>query len=118
MTLFSSTWGMEVFTNVTSPQYMSACWIINYDLLQLNANDENIIQRYIMVLLFHSTNGWNWDRDLEFLSAKHECDWNYDENGFFCDNDWHGIEIHFGMLYFCDMFLILNLKFVNLYFQR
>jgi len=87
MTLLSSVWGMEVFNDVQSPQYTSACWIINYDLLQLNANDTNIIQRYIMALLFYSTDGWNWRYGYSFLSGMHECQWNSDAQGIDCRDD-------------------------------
>ena len=76
----SSIWGMEVFIDVTSPQYMAACWLIKYDELNLNYYDTNIIQRYVMGLLFYATDGWNWNSYKGFLSTKHECDWK-DETG-------------------------------------
>lgn len=72
----SSIWGMEVFIDGTTPQYMTACWLIKYDQLRLNATDTNIIQRYVMGLLFYATDGWNWIKYKGFMSSKYECDWN------------------------------------------
>ena len=67
---------MQVFIDVTTPQYVTACWLIKYDQMSLNATDTNIIQRYVMGLLFYATDGWNWNICEGFMSSKHECYWN------------------------------------------
>ena len=97
MGLLSSVWGVEVLNDAKSPQYLSACWIIHYDALQLNASDFNIIQRSTMALLFYSTDGWNWQKNYNFLTSKHECEWN-DGNlkGFYCPDDQYGTKIDLG----------------------
>ena len=94
--LLSSIWGMTAFTNVTSAQYTAACWLIKYDGQKLSASDINITQRYILALLFYSTNGWNWNKNYYFLSSRNECDWNENGHGVVCNSEGRAIDISLG----------------------
>ena len=37
--------------------------------------DKQIIERYVLALIYFATNGDNWDNDLDFLSNATVCDW-------------------------------------------
>jgi len=43
-----------------SPQYMAAQYIVNVDGRELAPTDHNLIQRYVLALIFTSLDGWNW----------------------------------------------------------
>jgi len=66
--------GMEVTRDIESPQYKAACWLIYDDLRKLNATDVNLVQRYILMLIFYATNGDDWTKILDFHSPSDECD--------------------------------------------
>ena len=82
----SSISGMDAIANLDSPQYKAACWIINDDTRQLdpsnNSSQVALVQRYVLAVLYYSTQGWAWHDTFDFLSEKNECDWNNDYNGY------------------------------------
>jgi len=59
-----------------SPQYQAACWMIYDDPYHVTVADNSLVQRYILAVLFFSTNGWDWYWKLSFLSPVSECNWN------------------------------------------
>ena len=67
--------GMEAFIDFRSAHYQAACWLINDDPSSLDASSPFLIQRYILALLYLSTNGHNWYKSFGFMSGKNECDW-------------------------------------------
>ena len=70
--------GFEVFQDTDAPQTNAATWMAVEDSFSIGFVDENmqtILQRYLMVLLFYSTDGTNWNDDLDFLSEDHICEW-------------------------------------------
>merc|ERR1712151_763514 len=62
-------------SNDSSPQSMALKWIIDEDELKMDANDENLVQRYVLALLYFSTSGNNWDSSFNWLSEYSECEW-------------------------------------------
>jgi hypothetical protein len=66
----------ESFSDPQSPQTRALDWLANRDGLKLEVNAPNLIQRYTLAVLFYSTGGENWRRDLNWLSDEHECQWN------------------------------------------
>lgn len=67
--------GMNALVDVTTSQYKTACWLIYDDVKKLNASSTNLVQRYVLGLLYTSTNGPGWYRSDSFLSGKDECNW-------------------------------------------
>uniref|UniRef100_A0A7S4VGA5 L domain-like protein n=1 Tax=Ditylum brightwellii TaxID=49249 RepID=A0A7S4VGA5_9STRA len=74
-------------SNPDSPQGEAIDWLVNEDGLQLCPGDETLTQRYVLAVLYYSTDGDNWFRcsnteegklncDREaFLSPVSECQW-------------------------------------------
>ena len=54
---------------------MALKWIIDEDELKMDANDKNLVQRYVLALLYFSTSGNNWDSSFNWLSEYSECEW-------------------------------------------
>jgi len=67
--------GMHALVDVTTSQYKAACWLIYDDVKNLNASSTNLVQRYVLGLLYTSTNGPSWYISDSFLSGKDECNW-------------------------------------------
>jgi len=77
----------ESFTSSLSPQSLAVQWLVYEDELNLQAPpagtdpDENndayeLVVRYVMVVLYHSTGGPGWRYQFDFLSEKETCAWN------------------------------------------
>jgi hypothetical protein len=73
----------EDLGNPNTPQGTCHQWIIEKDNLQLRVNTAGaagIVQRYVLCVLYHATNGHEWiwmDATMPFLDPNvHECDWN------------------------------------------
>jgi hypothetical protein len=70
--------GVDVFQDMSSPQYAAANWMAEEDPLVLNFSAislDVIVQRYLLTLVYYSTNGSNWDDQEDFLSQVDVCDW-------------------------------------------
>jgi len=67
--------GLQAMINTKTPQYEAACWLIYEDLRNLNATDHTLLQRYILMLVYFSTNGKNWVDRFGFHSPRDECHW-------------------------------------------
>jgi hypothetical protein len=76
--------GGGVLLNKTSPQYKALDWLANADAAKLeppSANDDNhnlyqLAQRYILAVLYFATGGpTHWEKDYNWLSGKHVCEW-------------------------------------------
>jgi len=78
------------FTSDTllSPRMRALDWIANKDEMKLAAGAPNLRQRYILALLFYSTGGETWKRDLNWLSNQHECYWKGEGGVRDCSRDW------------------------------
>ena len=91
---FSEFSGGETLDDPSSPVYKSAEWLVTTDPMQICADDENLTQRYVLVLLYFSTSGDFWASCAQnssntscpqgvnrFLSDTSECEW----HGITCD---------------------------------
>ena len=76
VTRLSTVSGMSQLADFNSERYQAACWLINDDLRQLNANDPKLLQRYILSVLYLTTGGpTDWEAQLGFMGGKDECVW-------------------------------------------
>lgn len=59
------------------PQKEALDWILGPNNTRFDAQDdkEQIMQRYQLAILYHSTAGENWTKSGTFLSADDECNW-------------------------------------------
>lgn len=79
--------------DATSPQGQAFEWIVNGDERMVYDDDANLIQRYVMAVLWFATSGENWIEDgLKWMSELHECQWNKKglsriTGGIICDDD-------------------------------
>ena len=64
-----------VLLDLSSPQSMALHWILFEDSLSLDADDENLIQRYVLALIYFGTDGDSWSRQVDWLSSSPECEW-------------------------------------------
>uniref|UniRef100_A0A7R9ZQM0 Leucine-rich repeat-containing N-terminal plant-type domain-containing protein n=1 Tax=Craspedostauros australis TaxID=1486917 RepID=A0A7R9ZQM0_9STRA len=74
----------ELMTDPNTPQGHAVLWLAELDvsLLDFKAfEDQYILERFVAVVLFFSTNGDGWNHQRHFLSAKYTCDWNNGEKG-------------------------------------
>lgn len=60
-----------------SPQNMALMWILGEDNTNLgtDGNTQSIVQRYVLAVVYYSTNGGHWGNH-NFLSSFDECRWN------------------------------------------
>lgn len=65
-----------------SAQNKALQWILYNDTMALEYNSTNIVQRYVLMVLFYGLSGENWVRKEGFGSSKHECEW----YGMICTN--------------------------------
>jgi len=74
----------EAMKDPTSPQFMAAAWISDYDLIQYlvpiaGSNRDDIsqfIERYVMAVFFYATGGpKDWVERHKFMSEEHLCAW-------------------------------------------
>lgn len=82
-----------------SPQALAFDWITEDDELRVCPDDPNVVQRYVLGVLYFATSGDSWHRcavksedcdGSNFLSGTHECSW----GGVVCDDQGNIIEIH------------------------
>ena len=73
--------GEDAFLDTNSPQYRGLVFLAEQDPLKLNPNDpilsKQIIQRYVLSVLYFSTNGPSWKHRVYWLTGQHECGWQY-----------------------------------------
>jgi len=90
----------SVFEDSSSPQYLSLQWVLNEDQYSTCIRKNNLVQRYVLGVLYFETNGSDWlscsQRSgiycdgVPFLSAVDECKW----EGILCWDKAHVIGIH------------------------
>ena len=73
--------GADVFLDTNSPQHRALVFLAEQDPLKLDPNDpallKQIIQRYVLSVLYFSTNGPSWKHRVYWLTGQHECGWQY-----------------------------------------
>jgi len=91
----------EALNDESTPQYETLRWLAYNDTLGLPAEDDaskELVERYVIALLYFSTNGAGWDQDYKFLQGPSICDWNdFDTtSGVNCDSDGYVSGIRLG----------------------
>ena len=94
----------DLLDDETTFQYQALSWLVFEDFRQVPVHPNTrmeLIQRYIMALLYLSTDGPNWKYQAEFLSFRSVCEWNgvtaeFYEIGAFCDTNGRINEIFLG----------------------
>jgi hypothetical protein len=76
----------------STPQHAALDWLANEDLARLDLEttpNDILIERFVMVLLYVSTGGWDWSYPLRFLRDTNVCDWySYKhDRGIICNED-------------------------------
>ena len=66
---------MSDLTDMSTPQGKAFNWIVSLDEMQLCPGDDRLIQRYVVVALYFSTNGDWWNDKTSWLNAATECEW-------------------------------------------
>ena len=65
-------------------------WITDRDPLKLSSNDERLIQRYVLAVIYSTLNTIGWEAEGDgWMSEKSECDW----GGVTCDDSLRVTEI-------------------------
>ena len=71
--------GLEIgaaLYNSSTAQYKAFHFIAEYDKRKIHPDDDLLIQRYALAVIFYATNGQNWRYgNFHFLSGVHECHW-------------------------------------------
>jgi len=69
-----------LINDTTTPQHRALDWIANWDTYNLPPTDgPALIQRYVLAVLYYSTDGAHWKDQKKWLSPVHECEWS--DNG-------------------------------------
>ena len=70
-------------TTSGTPQYLAVQFMADEDPAELDIPEStgyddamDFVQRYVVTLLYYSTNGPEWDNQLNFLTDLHVCNWN------------------------------------------
>jgi hypothetical protein len=94
--------GEGMLDDLESNQAKALQWIIYTDALQVCPEDSNVLQRYILAILYFSTNGDAWNECTQaretictgepFLSGTNECQW----GGISCDSQGQVTKINIG----------------------
>lgn len=66
--------GGAALRNASSPQSMALEWL-QQDSMNTAYEDWRLIQRYVLAVLYYSTNGENWVDNTNWLSDENECTW-------------------------------------------
>jgi hypothetical protein len=75
---------IKILQDPTTFQYAALNWLANVDSWWVDVDSvppQVFVERYVLALLFFSTNGTSWRNDLNFLSPTPVCDW----SGVTCD---------------------------------
>ena len=82
--LLASSISPNRFSDPLSSQYMALDWLVHEDPAGLDIRETDrstLFHRYILAVLFFSTNGYDWTEPRGFLSNSSVCDW----TGITCD---------------------------------
>ena len=107
----------ETIVDPTTPQGLATAWLTDIDARFLCPDDEKLVQRWVMAVMYYSTNGDDWiqcsangidpcgtlepfEGQTRFLSDNNECTW----AGISCNVDACVTEIEFGTCYCIVLF--------------
>jgi hypothetical protein len=76
---------IQTLQDPTTPQYVALDWLANVDGYDPSADfvvtsDQIYVERYVLALLYFSTNGKSWNNQYNFTLPTSICDW-YDDKG-------------------------------------
>jgi hypothetical protein len=69
---------IKLLQDRTTPQYAALDWLANEDAWEVDIDlvpPQVLIERYVMALLFLSTDGTSWTKSYSFLTPTSVCDW-------------------------------------------
>jgi len=61
--------------DVSTPLGKAFDWILNADQRVLHPDADNLVQRFVLAVLYYATAGEHWYSDLRWMTEKHECEW-------------------------------------------
>lgn len=74
---------LKLMSTKGTAQYMAVDFMANFDPAELDMPESadydeamQFVQRYIVALFYYSTNGVEWENQLNFLTSDNVCDWN------------------------------------------
>jgi hypothetical protein len=76
------------FEDRTTPQYVALDWLANVDTWEVDIDSVDpqvFVERYVLALLFLSTEGESWRKDYNFLAPTSVCDWSQSVKGVICN---------------------------------
>ena len=96
--------GEDVLWDETTPQHQAMVWLDSTNLTQywnVHSTDNtfeplhmvSLVERYVVAVLYYSTNGPGWMEDMNFLSDNSICEWKGTENGIKCNEEGDVVEI-------------------------
>lgn len=65
----------QTLSESDTPQQLALKWIADVDEKALDVEDFNIIQRYILTVLYYATTGHEWNEHYGHVTEVGECDW-------------------------------------------
>ena len=71
-----------VLDDTDTPQHLAYLWILSDTTSSDGFSDDEILERYALATLFHSTDGGRWTTIVDYLLPSHHCDW----SGVVCTN--------------------------------
>jgi hypothetical protein len=81
----------ELFQDPKTPQYAALEWLADIDEWNTGIDIDSLplqvwVERYVLALLYLSTNGNSWSTEFDFLHSSSVCEWsNRDLEGVICD---------------------------------
>jgi hypothetical protein len=109
---------IELFQDPKTPQYTALQWLADLDEWKMDIDIDSPriqvwVERYVLVLLYHSTNGNSWSTEFNFLQNTSVCEWSNMEleEGVICD-DIYVTELNFSKLLTIELYLTVILSFL------
>jgi hypothetical protein len=97
---------IQALQDPSSPQYAALFWMVNNDSIDIALSDDELIERFALVLFYLVTGGDSWFDQAHFLSPLSTCSWNSiverDEEkwaitiGVGCNDDGSVVELNLG----------------------
>jgi hypothetical protein len=109
---------IELFQDPKTPQYAALQWLADLDEWNMDIDIDSPpiqvwVERYVLALLYHSTNGNSWSTEFNFLQSTSACEWsNLElEEGVICD-DIYVTELHLSKLLEIVLYSTVILSFL------
>jgi hypothetical protein len=81
---------IDLLQDRTTFQYVALDWLANVDTWEVDIDSvpsQVFVERYVLALLFFSTNGRSWSNSYNFLTPASVCEWTDEGNGVACNED-------------------------------